>query len=125
MFSHLFVGANDIAASKKFYDAVLGTLGIPAGTTDPKGRVFYRTKTGMFGLTAPIDGKAASHANGGTIGFAADNSAKVDAFHAAGVANGGKNIEDPPGVREGGGGKLYLAYLRDPSGNKICALHRM
>ena len=125
MFSHLFVGANDIAASKKFYDAVLGTLGIPAGTTDPKGRVFYRTKTGMFGLTAPIDGKAASHANGGTIGFAADNSAKVDAFHAAGVANGGKSIEDPPGVREGGAGKLYLAYLRDPSGNKICAMHRM
>ena len=125
MFSHLFVGANDIAASKKFYDAVLGTLGIPAGTTDPKGRVFYRTKTGMFGLTKPIDGQTASHANGGTIGFAAENSAKVDAFHAAGVANGGKTIEDPPGVREGGAGKLYLAYLRDPSGNKICAMHRM
>ena len=124
MFSHLFVGANDIAASKKFYDAVLGTLGIPAGTTDPKGRVFYRTKTGMFGLTKPIDGQTASHANGGTIGFAAENSAKVDAFHAAGVANGGKTIEDPPGVREGGAGKLYLAYLRDPSGNKICGLHR-
>ena len=123
MFSHVFVGAADIAASKKFYDAVLGALGVEPGTTDPKGRVFYRTKTGMFGLTNPIDGKAASHANGGTIGFAADNSAKVDAFHAAGVAAGGKSIEDPPGQRAGS--KLYLAYLRDPAGNKICAMHRM
>src|SRR4051794_15798 len=70
MFSHLFVGANDVAASKKFYDAVLGAIGIPEGKADPKGRVFYRTKTGMFGITKPIDGQAATHANGGTIGFA-------------------------------------------------------
>jgi catechol 2,3-dioxygenase-like lactoylglutathione lyase family enzyme len=124
MFSHLFVGANDIAASKKFYDAALGAIGIPEGKPDPKGRVFYRTKTGAFGLTKPIDGKSATHANGGTIGFACDSLEKVKAFHDAGVANGGKSIEDPPGWREGAAGKLYLAYLRDPSGNKICALHR-
>ncbi len=124
MFSHVFVGTNDVAASKKFYDAVLGTIGIPEGKGDPKGRVFYRTKTGMLGLTAPIDGKAATHANGGTIGFACDSPEKVKAFHDAGVANGGKSIEDPPGWREGAAGKLYLAYLRDPAGNKICALHR-
>jgi catechol 2,3-dioxygenase-like lactoylglutathione lyase family enzyme len=125
MFSHLFVGADDVAASKKFYDAVLGALGIPEGKADPKGRVFYRTPTGMFGLTKPIDGKAATHANGGTIGFATDSFDKVKAFHDAGVANGGKSIEDPPGPRDAGGGvKLYLAYLRDPAGNKICAMHR-
>jgi catechol 2,3-dioxygenase-like lactoylglutathione lyase family enzyme len=121
MYSHLFVGANDVAASKKFYDAVLSAIDIPEGKADPKGRIFYRTKTGMFGITKPIDGKAASHANGGTIGFACDSPEKVKAFHDAGVANGGK---DPPGWREGAAGKLYLAYLRDPSGNKICALHR-
>lgn len=124
MFSHVFVGANDIAASKKFYDAVLGAIGVPEGKGDPKGRVFYRTKTGMFGLTPPIDGKAATHANGGTIGFACDTPEAVKAFHDAGVANGGKSIEDPPGWREGGPARLYLAYLRDPAGNKICALHR-
>jgi catechol 2,3-dioxygenase-like lactoylglutathione lyase family enzyme len=124
MFSHIFVGADDVAASKKFYDAVLGTIGVPEGKADPKGRVFYRTSTGMFGLTKPIDGEAATHANGGTIGFACDSPEKVKAFHDAGVANGGKSIEDPPGVREGGGVKLHLAYLRDPYGNKICALHR-
>jgi len=124
MFTHVFVGANDVAASKKFYDAVLGAIGIPEGQPDPKGRIFYRTKTGLFGITRPIDGEPATHANGGTIGFAADSPKKVKAFHDAGVANGGKSIEDPPGWREGAAGKLYLAYLRDPFGNKICALHR-
>ncbi|MFO1079326.1 MAG: VOC family protein [Reyranellaceae bacterium] len=124
MFTHVFVGADDVAASKKFYDACLGALGVAEGKADPKGRVFYRTSAGMFGLTKPIDGKAATHANGGTIGFAADSPEKVKAFHDAGVAAGGKSIEDPPGWREGGAGRLYLAYLRDPAGNKICALHR-
>lgn len=124
MFSHVFVGANDVAAAKKFYDAALGALGIPEGKADPKGRVFYRTKTGLLGITKPIDGKAATHANGGTIGFACDSPEKVKAFHDAGVAAGGTSIEDPPGWREGPAGKLYLCYLRDPAGNKICGMHR-
>jgi catechol 2,3-dioxygenase-like lactoylglutathione lyase family enzyme len=124
MFSHIFVGADDVAASKKFYDAVLGAIGIPEGKADPKGRVFYRTQTGTFGLTKPIDGAAATHANGGTIGFACDSPEKVKAFHDAGVANGGTSIEDPPGPRSAGAVTLHLAYLRDPYGNKICALHR-
>ena len=124
MFTHVFVGANDIAASKKFYDAALGAIGIPEGQPDPKGRIFYRTKAGMFGLTKPIDGKVATHANGGTIGFACDSTEKVKAFHDAGVAAGGKSIEDPPGWREGAAGRIYLAYLRDPCGNKIVAVHR-
>ncbi len=124
MFSHIFVGANDVAASKKFYDAVLGAIGIPEGKIDPKGRLFYRTATGVLGITKPIDGKPATHANGGTIGFACDSPEKVKAWHDAGVAAGGTSIEDPPGWREGGGTRLYLAYLRDPAGNKLCALHR-
>jgi len=124
MFSHVMIGANDVDASKKFYDAVLGAIGIPAGNADPKGRIFYRTKTGVFAISKPIDGEAATHANGGTIGFTCDSPEMVRAFHEAGVANGGKSIEDPPGWREGAFGKLYLAYLRDPYGNKICALHR-
>jgi catechol 2,3-dioxygenase-like lactoylglutathione lyase family enzyme len=125
MFSHIMVGANDIAASKRFYDAVLGALGIPAGAMDDKGRVFYLSPSGIFAITTPINGAPATAANGGTVGFAAASPAAADAWHAAGVANGGTTCEDPPGVREGGLGKMYLAYLRDPSGNKICALHRM
>ena len=125
MFSHVMVGANDLDASRKFYDAVLGTLGIPAGITDEKGRLFYMSPTGVFAVTKPINGAPATAANGGTVGFMVADPATVNAWHAAGVANGGTTIEDPPGVREGGMGKMYLAYLRDPSGNKLCALHRM
>ena len=124
MFTHVMVGANDLEASKRFYDAVLGAIGVPEGKADPKGRIFYLTKTGLFGITRPIDGKAATHANCGTIGFGCDSPEKAKAFHDAGVANGGKSIEDPPGWREGAAGKIYLAYLRDPCGNKICVVHR-
>jgi catechol 2,3-dioxygenase-like lactoylglutathione lyase family enzyme len=125
MFSHIMIGSNDIGRSKKFYDAVMGAMGVGPAVTDPNGRLFYMMPTGVFAISKPIDGKPASHANGGTIGFAAKSTAEADAWHAAGVANGGTSIEDPPGVREGGMGKLYLAYLRDPDGNKLCALHRM
>lgn len=125
MFSHIMIGANDLAASRTFYDAVLGALGVPAGVMDEKGRVFYLSPSGVFAITNPINGAPATAANGGTVGFAAPSPAAADAWHAAGIAHGGTTCEDPPGVREGSLGRMYLAYLRDPSGNKICALHRM
>jgi catechol 2,3-dioxygenase-like lactoylglutathione lyase family enzyme len=125
MFSHIMVGANDVQASKVFYDAVLGAMGYQPGVFDDRGRCFYFTDSGVFAITPPIDGNPASHGNGSTIGFAAKDPGQADAWHAAGLANGGVSCEEAPGVREGGLGKLYLAYLRDPSGNKICALHRM
>jgi catechol 2,3-dioxygenase-like lactoylglutathione lyase family enzyme len=124
MFSHVMIGINDLEKAKSFYDALLGTLGVPPGRVD-RHRIFYRTKTGTFSVSLPIDGKPATPANGGTIGFVADSIAQADAWHAAGIAHGGKTCEDPPGVREGAAGKLYLAYLRDPDGNKLCALHRI
>ncbi|MEM7100915.1 MAG: VOC family protein [Pseudomonadota bacterium] len=123
MFSHIMLGADDIDASKKFYDATLGALGHAPGNMDDKGRCFYFTESGVFAITPPIDGSPASGGNGSTIGFIAQTPEQADAWHAAGVENGGTTCEDPPGVREGSG--LYLAYLRDPSGNKICALHRV
>ena len=124
MFSHVMVGANDLEASRKFYDAILGTLGIAPGVINRDIRYFYRTPTGNFSFTLPLDGKPATPANGGTIGFVAKSEEQVNAFHAAGVANGGTTCEDPPGYREGPAGKMYLAYLRDPIGNKLCALYR-
>jgi len=124
MFSHIMVGTNDLDRAKKFYDAVLGTLGVPAGNVD-RHRVFWRTKTGVFSTSLPIDGKPATFANGGTIGFACSSAEQVHAWHAAGLANGGTTLEDPPGVRDNGTVKMVLAYLRDPDGNKICALHRV
>lgn len=125
MFSHIMVGANDIQESKRFYDAVLGAMGYAEGVIDDKGRCFYFTDSGIFALSKPINGEAACHGNGSTIGFAASTPEIADAWHAAGVANGGEACEDAPGIREGAIGKLYLAYLRDPSGNKICALHHV
>ena len=125
MFSHIMVGANNVQESKVFYDAILATLGYKPGVIDEKGRCFYFAKSGVFAISSPIDGQPACNGNGTTIGFAAENPAQADAWHAVGLANGGSTCEDPPGVREGTIGKLYLAYLRDPSGNKICVLHRM
>ena len=121
MFSHIMVGANDIEASKKFYDAALGALGHGQPVLDPKGRYFYLTPGGLFSITSPINGEAATSANGNTIGFAAKSPAEVDAWHEAGLANGGSACEDPPGPRHSG---MYVAYLRDPSGHKVCAVHR-
>jgi catechol 2,3-dioxygenase-like lactoylglutathione lyase family enzyme len=125
MFSHIMVGANDVQASKVFYDAVLGALGYEPGVIDAKGRCFYFTQSGAFAITKPIDGEPACHGNGNTVGFTANNPAAADAWHAAGIANGGATCEDNPGLRESPIGDLYLAYLRDPSGNKICALHKV
>ena len=125
MFSHIMVGANDVQESKLFYDAILGALGYKPGAIDEKGRCFYMNKSGVFAISKPIDGESACHGNGSTIGFSTKDTGEVDAWHAAGIDHGGVTCEGPPGVREGSIGKLYLAYLRDPSGNKICALHRI
>ena len=123
MFSHVMLGVNDLETSRKFYDALLGTMGVAPGVAN-KNRYFYRSATGTFCITTPINGEAATHGNGSTIGFNAVTTEHVDAWHAAGTANGGTTCEEPPGFREGPAGRLYLAYLRDPDGNKLCALHR-
>ncbi len=125
MFSHIMVGTNDMQASRNFYDAIFATLGYKPGVMDDKGRCFYFSDSGVFAITSPIDGEPATHANGGTIGFSAKSTDDADAWHAAGLANGGTDCEEPPGIRQGTIGQLYLAYLRDPAGNKICAMHRV
>jgi catechol 2,3-dioxygenase-like lactoylglutathione lyase family enzyme len=126
MFSHVMVGTNDLDKAKRFYDAVLGTLGYAEGIRDDcdkHRRYLYRTHTGLFIVTQPIDGQPATHANGGTIGFSCQSTEQVDRWHGAGVANGGRSAEAPPGVRETTFGGLYLAYLRDPDGNKLGAVY--
>jgi len=124
MYSHMMVGSNDIAKSKAFYDALFTSVGGKAGITDPTGRLVYLHNGGVFLVTPPIDGAPATSGNGMTIGFACDGPEMVHAWHEAGLEAGGTAIEDPPGPREGPFGTLQLAYLRDPSGNKVCALHR-
>ncbi len=128
MFSHVMVGTNDVERSKRFYDAVLGTLGTgePLRNLTRTGhtRLFYRLDGGTFCVSEPIDGEAATSANGGTIGFECNSPEQVQKFHDIAVSNGGTSIEEPPGLREGDLGAMHLAYVRDPDGNKLCALHR-
>ena len=123
MFNHVMVGADDVAAAKRFYDAVLGELGIGPGVMDRPERCVFRNQSGTFMIKRPIDGEPATHANGGTIGFRAASPEQAKAAHDAGVAEGGVSCEDPPGFRENDGSRIYLAYLRDPTGNKICLIH--
>ena len=120
MFSHVMVGSNDLDRSKGFYDALFGK----EGRRDDKGRLSYGRRGAVFMVSNPIDGAAATHGNGSTVGFNFDSPEEVDAWHARGVAAGGQAIEDPPGYRENAFGRLYLAYLRDPDGNKLCGLYR-
>ena len=120
MYSHTMVGSNNLEKSKAFYDALFEK----SGRQDDKGRLSYGRKGSVFMVTNPIDGQPATHGNGATIGFAFDTPEEVDAWHQRGIAAGGTAIEDPPGIRSNAFGSLYLAYLRDPDGNKLCGLHR-
>jgi catechol 2,3-dioxygenase-like lactoylglutathione lyase family enzyme len=128
MFSHVMVGSNDMERSRRFYDAVLGVLGVgePFRNVAKTGhvRLFYRHEGTSFCVTQPINGEPATSANGGTIGFKCSTAEQVRAFHDTALANGGTAIEEPPGPRDADPGSLHLAYVRDPDGNKLCALYR-
>lgn len=124
MFNHIMLGANDMMASKQFYDALFEVLGYQAGVVLPEGKCFYITSSGVFAISLPIDGQAATRGNGSTIGFKAKSIEEVNQWHATGLMNGGHTCEDPPGLRQLSVGQFYLAYLLDPAGNKICAVYR-
>ena len=128
MFNHIMVGSNDIERSAQFYGAVLGVLGAgePIRNGAPGGqiRLFYRHDGSTFCVSEPINGEPATCANGATVGFRCASADQVHAFHDAAVMAGGTSIEEPPGLRTGAMGQLYLAYVRDPDGNKLCAIHR-
>jgi catechol 2,3-dioxygenase-like lactoylglutathione lyase family enzyme len=128
MFSHIMVGSNDIERSKRFYDAVLRTLGAGEAVRNKAdsghARLFYRHDGNSFGVSEPINGDEATFANGGTIGFKCSSPEQVKQFHDTAVAHGGASCEEPPGLRDGSMGALHLAYVRDPDGNKLCAIYR-
>ena len=119
MFTHVMIGCNDKDQSVAFYDATFSALGVQ-GSHHENGAFYGSPETGMFGVGKPRDGEAATHANGGTIGFQAKDTAAVDAWYKAGMVNGGSD-EGEPGRRDYGEQPMYGAYLRDPVGNKLCA----
>ncbi|MBT2134913.1 VOC family protein [Croceibacterium sp. LX-88] len=125
MFRHLAIGTNDPEAARQFYDATFAALGIAAATADSKGRLLYRHDGALLIVGRPIDGQPATYANGGTIGFSAPSEEAVLGWHSAGLANGGTECEGQPikRVSPATGREVTVAYLRDPAGNKICAVY--
>ena len=117
MFAHVTVGALEIELSRKFYDATFVEFGIRPGVTEDRWLV-YNSGNCVFAVGLPFDGNPARCANGVTIGLTASRKNAVDAWHAAGLRNGG-SCEGEPGIRNEG--RSYVAYLRDPVGNKLCA----
>ena len=120
LFNHVLVGTNDLEKARAFYDAVMGALGYVNGASQGAPVLSYRCGDQGFAVRAPRNGEAATSANGGTIGFRAGSTEQVDAFHRAGLADGGAD-DGAPGIRPDSYGQPYIAYLRDPDGNKICA----
>ena len=129
MLSHVMLGSNDLDRSKRFYDAVLGVLGAgdPIRNVAASGHVryFYRHAGSSLCLTQPINDEPATAANGSTLGFACESPEQVRAFHDTAVEQGGTSIEQPPGPRQASMGPMYLAYVRDPDGHKLCAICRL
>ena len=125
MFSYISLGTRNIVRSTQFYDAVLAPLGhrqinhydpdglsAAWGVDDPGPHLW---------LTQPFDGKPATSGNGTMVSLLAETRAAVDAFHAAALANGGRD-DGAPGPRPQYGPNFYAAYVRDPDGNKINAV---
>jgi len=128
MLSHVMIGTNDIAKARTFYTKVLGTLGAgePMENEAKTGhkRIFFMHKGSVLGISEPINDQPATCANGATLGFSCESLDQVKAFHDAALEAGGTSIEDPPGPRESEVGTMNLAYVLDPDGHKLCAMHR-
>ncbi|HZY19525.1 MAG TPA: VOC family protein [Ramlibacter sp.] len=130
MFNHVMLGTNDIERAGRFYTAVLAVLGLdtpPARSTSNSGhqRLFFRHDGNTLGISQPIDDAPATVANGSTLAFKCASPELVRVFHDTAVRNGAISIEDPPGPRRLGGMTYFLAYVRDPDGHKLCAIHRL
>ncbi|MEM1197258.1 MAG: VOC family protein [Pseudomonadota bacterium] len=128
MLNHVMIGSNDIEKSRTFYTAVLGVLGAgePMVNVNDTGqtRLFYMHDGSAFSISEPINGEPASVANGSTIGFVCSSPEQIQELHDVAIAHGGTTMEDPPGLREGSMGPMYLCYFTDPDGHKICGIHR-
>ncbi|WP_349356902.1 VOC family protein [Sphingobium nicotianae] len=118
----MVLGSNDIDRSKRFYDVVMGVLGVAPPELNFRGALVYRHKGAALMITRPLDGNAATAANGNTVAITLDSPDQVHAWQEAGVAAGGTAIEDPPGLRSYPSGQVYSAYLRDPDGHKLCGI---
>jgi catechol 2,3-dioxygenase-like lactoylglutathione lyase family enzyme len=133
LLSYVYVGTNDLARATRFYDAVLGALGMNRCVTGDA--AWDRVAAGWgiyeegglrelgFWIGTPFDGRPASVGNGSMTAFRASTWQAVDAFHSAALAHGGR-CDGPPGLRLQYSPDFYAAYVRDPDGNKLAAVCR-
>lgn len=120
MIHHVSVGTNDLAASKRFYDAVPPIVGVLPLSAAPDG-VGYHAGQFHLSVQVPIDGAAATVGNGSHVAFAVENRAMVDRFYATALASGGSGNGEP-GLRPAYDAHCYGAFVRDPDGNKVEAV---
>jgi catechol 2,3-dioxygenase-like lactoylglutathione lyase family enzyme len=125
MIAYATIGTNDFEKSAQFFDAVLGTLGHQRTHDYSENKMLAYAQSPQSPISVwlcqPHNKQPASPGNGSMLGFVAQTRAQVDAFHAAALAHGG-SCEGPPGLREAYGPDMYLAYIRDPQGNKFSAM---
>ena len=124
MISYVTVGADDIQRAKRFYAAFLPALGY-GFEEGPEGLSYMLPAQPGHPAISPdyyvkptFDGRPASAGNGAMVAFQAQGQRQVRALHAAALAAGGTD-EGSPGFRAPYGSDFYVAYLRDPQGNKI------
>jgi catechol 2,3-dioxygenase-like lactoylglutathione lyase family enzyme len=128
MFSHIIIGARDLAVMGLFYDAVLAPLGLVRGPDEddggPAGILWHQPgrEWPQFYVQLPFNGLPATWGNGSQVSFAAPSPAAVDAAWQAAMDHGGRD-EGGPGLRADYGPDYYGAYCRDPEGNKLCFVH--
>ncbi|MBT2134914.1 VOC family protein [Croceibacterium sp. LX-88] len=122
MFTHVFLGSNDIEKSREFYDATMSVLGYQNVAPVEAGRLIYAGPQGTFIVAPPYNGEAATVSNGHTLGFSAPDDETIVKWHQAGLAAGGVD-EGAPGPRAAAPNNSHGAYLRDPDGNKVCVFH--
>ena len=121
MFSHVTLGTNDWDRARPFWLAVMEALEHPVSFEYPGGIAFGAATGPKTFVGAPYDGNSAMPGNGVHIAYIVDSRGKVDAFHAAALANGGSD-EGRPGLRSHYHPNYYGAYVRDPDGNKLQAV---
>ncbi len=120
MIHHVSLGTNDVARSRRFYDAVLAVLGLRLlKATDESAD--YGVSAVIFSLETPVDGQPASAGNGVHVAFDAGGRTKVDEFHRVALEHGGTDA-GPPGLRPEYDPHYYGAFVLDPEGNKIEAV---
>ena len=121
MIKYACVGSNDLERAKKFYDALLGSIGMRTYyETSRGGRMYGHPQTGLFSIAVPYNGEPATIGNGTMAGFCLDSPDEVSAFHAKALSLGAAD-EGHPGPRGTLEPAAFFAYFRDPDGNKLCA----